>query len=215
MSGRGASRPSGTALPDLPRTSRVLLVRSGEDASDSSPCTCRRPEAWPEVAGQEDWPGHFAEDLGPRLASVLPAVLRALIAVLREIARPDPGRDRRRYMAVTDLSAIALVRWTTSTASRALPPPGGGGLGPRGEELAAHEARRGAGPSEGRQGAPRRRPLRAPSAIALSAGLLDRHGAARRDQGRQGELEGGRISGSGRRAPCRPTPARAGHGLVR
>jgi maltose alpha-D-glucosyltransferase/alpha-amylase len=97
------------------------------------------PAAWPEVTWTEDWREHFTEDLGRRLASVLPAALRSrswFWGKSRDLIRAEIVDA----IPVTELSALAIVQvdYVDGEPERYLLPVAAA-LGQRGEELAAHD----------------------------------------------------------------------------
>jgi maltose alpha-D-glucosyltransferase/alpha-amylase len=148
------------------------------------------PEAWPEVAWTEDWREHFAEGLGPRLASVLPAVLRSrswFWGKSRDLIRAEIVDA----MAVTDLSAIALVQvdYVDGEPERYLLPVAAA-LGPRAEELAAHEPGAVLARLKDDKGASAGVLSDAIRDRAFGEALLDVMGRRAAIKGRRGELEG-------------------------
>ena len=218
MSGRSAFPPVGDgpypislgphgffwfALEKAPPTTKPVHVPSA-------------PEAWPEVAWTEDWQEHFAEDLGPRLASVLPAVLRSRSWFWGKSRDLHPGRDRRRHGGDGPLRDRAGPGGLRRRRARALPPARGRGPRAAGGGAGRARARRGAGPSEGRRGRPRRRPLRRHPRSRFRGGAARRHGAARRDQGTARRARGvvGPAAPEDARRAGRPRPG-PGHGLAR
>jgi len=148
------------------------------------------PEAWPTVTWTEDAQESFAEGLGRRLAPLLPAVLRA---------RPwfwGKSRDLIRAeivdaMPVTDLSALALVQvdYVDGEPERYLLPVAAA-LGPRGEDLAAHEPGAVLVRLADETGAPAGVLYDAIRDRAFGESLLELMGRRSAIRGREGELEG-------------------------
>ncbi|HZM50686.1 MAG TPA: maltose alpha-D-glucosyltransferase [Vicinamibacteria bacterium] len=192
MSGRSAFPPVGDgpyaislgphgffwfALEKAPPTTKPVHVPSAR-------------EDWPAVAWTEDWAEHFAEDLGPRLASVLPAILRSrswFWGRSRDLIRAEIVDA----MPVTDLSALTLVQvdYVDGEPERYLLPLAVA-LGTRGEEMATHERGAILARLEDGRGGPAGVLYEALRDRAFAESLLDVMGRRAAIKGRDGELEG-------------------------
>jgi len=148
------------------------------------------PAAWPEVTWTEDWREHFTEDLGRRLASVLPEALRSrswFWGKSRDLIRAEIVDA----IPVSELSALALVQadYVDGEPERYLLPVAAA-LGPRGEELAAHDPGAVLARLRDDQGAPAGVLYDAIRDRVFCESVLDVMGRRSALKGTRGELEG-------------------------